>query len=123
MALFYTDEHVPSAVVDVLRVLGHDVLTALQDGRANQGIGDTVVLNRAMALGRAIVTNNRRHFRRLHHKNPNHAGIVTYTDDPDRPAIAHRIDAAVAPLPTLAGLLVRVTRPNPSQRGPATQPP
>ena len=32
MALFYTDEHVPSAVVDVLRVLGHDVLTAWKTG-------------------------------------------------------------------------------------------
>jgi predicted nuclease of predicted toxin-antitoxin system len=122
MASFYADEHVPFPLVDALRLLGHDVLTARDDGRANQRIGDPDVLDRATALGRAVLTNNRGHFHRLHQRRPNHAGIVTFTNDDIQP-LAHRIDAAVAPLPTLAGLLVRVTRPNPSQRGPATQPP
>jgi hypothetical protein len=114
MASFYTDEHVPFRLVDALRALGHDVLTARDDGRANQGIDDPDVLARATDLGRAVITNNRRDYHRLHRRIPNHTGIVTYTDDPDRPALAGRIDASVASIPSLAGRLVKVIRPNPS---------
>jgi hypothetical protein len=117
MASFYTDEHVPFRLVDALRALGHDVLTAREDGRANQGIDDPDVLARATGLGRAVITNNRRDYHRLHRRIPNHAGIVTYTDDPDRAAIAGRIDAAVAASPSLAGRLVKVIRPNPPRSG------
>lgn len=113
MAQFYADENVPRSLVDVLTALGHDVLTALADGRANQRIPDPDVLARATALGRAVLTNNRKDYHRLHRIDPNHAGIVTYTDDPtDRPAIADRIHAAIASLPSLAGQLVRIVRPN-----------
>lgn len=113
MAALYTDEDVSARITEVLRRLGHDVLTAQEDGRANQKIPDPDVLARAIQLGRAVVTGNRRHFHRLHRKDPNHAGIITFTDDPDRPALAARIDAAIAPLPVLAGQLVKVVRPNP----------
>ena len=34
----YTDENFPQDVVAVLRSLGHDVRTALEDGKANQRI-------------------------------------------------------------------------------------
>jgi hypothetical protein len=112
MAALYTDEHVPRRVVELLRTAGHDVLTALEDGRANQGIADPDVLARAIELGRAVLTGNRRHFHRLHRGHPNHAGIVTYTDDRDDPLAIH-IDAAISPFPSLAGQLVRVVRPNP----------
>jgi hypothetical protein len=121
MASFYADEHVPFLLVDALRALGHDVLTARDDGRANQGISDTDVLDRATALSRAVLTNNRKHFHRLHRHTPNHGGIVTYTADPDYPALAGRIDAAVAPLASLAGQLIKIVRPNPPAT--ATQPP
>ena len=33
----YADENFSLAVTIALRALGHDVLTALEDGRANQG--------------------------------------------------------------------------------------
>ena|SRR5438874_2052939 len=111
MASLYADENVPLPLVGALRALGHDVLTALDDGRANQGIGDQEVLDRATALGRAVLTNNRKDFHRLHRHRPNHAGIVTFTDDDFQP-LAERIDAAVAPLPALAGRLVKVVRPS-----------
>ena len=111
MASFYADENVPFPLVDALRALGHDILTALADGRANQGIGDPDVLDRATALGLAVLTNNRLHFHRLHRHQPTHAGIVTFTDDDFQP-LAERIDAAVTAVPTLAGRLVRVVRPN-----------
>ena len=74
MASLYADENVPLPLVGALRALGHDVLTALDDGRANQGIGDQEVLDRATALGRAVLTNNRKDFHRLHRHRPNHAG-------------------------------------------------
>jgi ABC-type amino acid transport substrate-binding protein len=112
MALFYADENVPISLVTALRVLGHDVLTALEDGKANQAIPDADLLARAVTLGRTVLTNNRRHFHTLHVQAPNHAGIVTYTDDADRAALAGRIDAAVATVSTLAGVLTKVVRPN-----------
>src|SRR5262249_14597733 len=104
---------VPLPLVDALRALGHDVLTARDDGRANLKIPDPDVLVRAISLGRAVLTNNRNHFHKLHRALPNHVGIVTFKDDQDdRPALAARIDAAVTPLPNLVGLLVKVVRPN-----------
>lgn len=113
MADFYADENVSHRLADALRALGHDVHTALADGRANQGIPDPLVLARAAQLGRAVLTNNRKDYHRLHRLLPNHAGIVTYTEDDDIPALAARIDAAASPPPSLVGLLVRVIRPNP----------
>jgi hypothetical protein len=113
VALLYADEDFPGPIVAELRALGHDVLTAGEDGRAGMGIPDEDVLARAIALGRIVLTKNRKHFFRLHAANPAHLGIVTIRDDPDRPAIAGRIHAAVIALPSLAGQLVRVNRPNP----------
>jgi hypothetical protein len=112
MAAFYADENVPYSLTEALRRLGHDVLTAVEDGQANQKIDDPDVLARAVQLGRTVLTNNRRHFHRLH-RTPNHAGIVTFTNDDDRPALAARIDATIAVFPALAGQLVKVVRPNP----------
>ncbi len=112
MAALYADENVPFALVDELRALGHDVLTARDDGRANRGIPDPDVLARATALGRTVVTNNRRHYHRLHVTVPNHAGIVTYTNDPDRAALAARIHAGLTALPSPVGQLVKVICPN-----------
>jgi len=38
--LFYADENFPFDTVVELRRLGHDVLTALEDERANQKVSD-----------------------------------------------------------------------------------
>ena len=113
MADLYADEDFPQPVVEQLRAVCHDVLTAGEDGRAGQSVGDAEVLARATALGRAVLTHNRDDFRKLHAADPNHAGIVTATRDANTTALAGRIDAAIAHLPTLAGQLVRVVRPNP----------
>jgi hypothetical protein len=113
VAALYADEHVPRLVVEALRLLGHDVLTIQDDGRASAGVPDPAVLARATLLGRAVLTNNRRHFHTLHRVGPAHAGIVTYTHDPDPTALAGRIHAAVTAVADLAGRLVKVTRPNP----------
>ena len=60
----YADEDFPYPVVEALRRLGHDVLTTQEDGR--QQAPDPDILARAHALGRAVITHNRRHFERLH---------------------------------------------------------
>ncbi|MBX9580952.1 MAG: DUF5615 family PIN-like protein [Gemmataceae bacterium] len=119
MAAFYADENVSHYLVTALRLLGYDILTALADGRANQGIPDPLVRARATQLGRAVLTGNRRDYHRLHRRQPNHAGVVTDTEDDDIPALADRTHAAVSPLPSLAGLLVRVVRPNPPPAPPS----
>ena len=50
----YADEDFPLSVVEELRRLGHDVLTAQEDG--HQSKPDSDVLARAHSLGRAIAT-------------------------------------------------------------------
>jgi hypothetical protein len=111
MALLFADENVPFGLVQILGTFGHDVLTALAAGRANQRIPDPDVLAYAVSLSRAVLTNNRRHFHRLHRQIPNHAGIITFTDDPDSQALAQRIQDALTAAQTLTGVLIRIVKP------------
>lgn len=111
MAELYSNENFPQNVVDELRRLGHDVLTSHDAGQSNQQIPDDAVLHYATGLGRAVLTHNRRDFRRLHRQNPNHAGIVICTEDLDFAALAQRIHAALSVYDSLCGQLVSVTRP------------
>lgn len=111
MARLYANENFPLPVVQELRLLGHDVLTSADAGKAGLAVPDLDVLTFARAEGRAILTLNRRHFIRLHHEQPNHAGIVVCTFDPDFSAQARRIDAALRAPPSLEQQLVRVNRP------------
>ncbi len=110
MAL-YADENFPLRTVDELRRLGHDVLTALEDGRANQSIPDEDLLARATEIGRALLTLNRLDFKRLHRQMPDHAGIIICTEDPDRVGQAERVAASIAEAGELRGRLLRVYRP------------
>lgn len=80
---FYADENFPLAAVVELRRLGHDVLTAFEDGRANKRVEDDKVLARATKLDRAVLTINHVEFRRLHNRRQVHAGIVICTFDND----------------------------------------
>ena len=111
MTPLFADENVPFPLVVALRDLGHDVLTALEAGRANQRIPDPDVLIHATALGRAVLTNNSWDFQRLHTKMPAHAGIVAFTEEPNTSALAARIDSAIRAHEPLAGKLIKVTRP------------
>jgi hypothetical protein len=94
--LLYADEDFPYPAVEQLRLLGHDIITAQADGRATAG--DAAILGRAHSLGRAVLTYNRRHYVRLHRQGVDHSGIVTASKDDDFPALAARIDAALAGL-------------------------
>lgn len=108
---FYADENFPLDVVTELRRLGHDVLTAFEDGRANRRIPDEDVLRRATELGRMVLTINRRDFRLLHQSRIVHAGIVICTQDTDFVGQAERIATACRLLDSTDGQLIRVYRP------------
>ena len=93
-----------------MRRLGHDVLTVLEDDRANQSITDKELLTRATEINRAVLTLNRLDFKRLHLQMPDHAGIIICTEDPDRVGQAQRIAASIAAAGELRGELIRVYR-------------
>ncbi len=111
MARFYADENFPLPVVEELRRLGHDVLTMLEDSKANQSISDEEVLALAVASNRVLLTINRKHFIALHRRSADHSGIVVCKFDPNFAGQAARIQAAVEAVTELAGQLIRVNRP------------
>jgi uncharacterized protein with PIN domain len=105
MARLYADEQYPYPVLELLRVLGHDVLTVQEAGRANQKIPDPDVLAFATSEERAVITENRKDFFRLH-------GIIACTNDRDWEALANRIHIAITAAESLEGKLIRVVRPS-----------
>ncbi len=109
---FYSDENFPQIAAFELKRLGHDVLTAFADGKANQEISDEEVLTRAIELERTVLTLNRLHFKRLHKFSSNHFGIVICTYDPDFLGQAERIHEKVSGYEKLEGELIRVYRPD-----------
>src|SRR5436305_7338232 len=90
----YADEDFPLPAVEELRRLGHDVVTVQEDGRT--ATPDPDVLARAHALGRAVLTHNRRHYEGLHRQGAAHSGILSATQGTDHLALAARIDTALA---------------------------
>jgi hypothetical protein len=94
--LLYADENFAYPVVVNLRQRGHDVVTVQEDGR--QGADDLSVLMAAHGMGLSVLTNNRRHFERLHRQGHMHSGIISCTRDNDFDALASRIDAAIRTL-------------------------
>lgn len=112
MARLYADEQFPRSVSELLRKLGHDVLTVQEAGNANQRIPDDQVLIFACQDNRAVITLNHRDFVQLHRINPQHAGIISCTNDLGRSRMASRIDAAIASEDSLDGKFIRVVRPS-----------
>ncbi len=112
MARLYSDEQFPRLVSELLRTMGHDVLTVQEAGNANLGIPDNEVLAFAVSNNRAVMTLNRQDFVQLHRLNPNHAGIIIITNDMDRSRMATRINEAITVSEPLPGKLIRVVRPS-----------
>src|ERR1035441_9727554 len=112
MARFYSDEDLPLLTVVKLRELGHEVVTALEAGNANQRIADEAVLAYAVSGNRAVLTINRKHFVALHNQMAAHCGIVVCSLDADFAGQASRIHEAVSLHTDLTGMLIRVNRPN-----------
>lgn len=111
MASLYADENFPLEVVEALRRLGHEVLTAQEAGQANRAIADEKVLDFAVESNRTVLTLNRWQFIGLHAARPRHSGIVVCTVDPDVVRQAARIDEAIREVDTLEGALLRVNLP------------
>ena len=111
MTRLCADEDFSYPVVQRLRQLGHDLLTAHEAGQAGQSITDAAVLAFATAAGRAVVTFNRRHFIRLHAEVASHAGIIVCTRDDEVLALADRIHQQLQSVPTLQDQLLRINRP------------
>jgi predicted nuclease of predicted toxin-antitoxin system len=111
MANLYADENFRLPVVHVLRQLGHDVLTSREAGQAGRGIPDPDVLAFAISRGRAVLTQNRRDFIRLHRQIRSHHGIIVCTQDPDANKLAVRIHQALVNCSDLNDQLLRITRP------------
>jgi len=104
----YADEDFPLPAVEELRRLGHEVLTAQEDGHCASP--DPALLARAHALGRSVLTHNRRHYERLHRQGASHSGILSATQDLDHLALAARIDTALAGIAP-GRWCIRVNRP------------
>jgi Domain of unknown function (DUF5615) len=111
LARFYADENFRYPVVEALRQLGHDVVTAREAGRAGQGIDDDTVLNDAFITGRILLTQNRRDFIQRHKKGMSHTGIVVCTYDRQTDRLARRIHEAVSAVGPIGRRLIKITRP------------
>ena len=112
MARLYADEGFPKPVVEELRKLGHDIVTAQEAGKAGQKIPDADVLAFAISQNRSVITRNRRHFLRLHSQTPSHSGIIICTEDDDFLGQASRIHQTIAGQANLDNQLIRVYRPH-----------
>jgi predicted nuclease of predicted toxin-antitoxin system len=112
MARLYANEKFPLQVVVALRALGHDVLTVREAGRDNQRIEDADVLAYATRENRAVITINRRDFKRLHRQQPAHCGIIVCSADTDIAGQVQRIHDAINSYATLDGMRIPVNRPH-----------
>jgi predicted nuclease of predicted toxin-antitoxin system len=111
MPQLYGDENFPRPVVDELRRLGHDVVNIQDTGKSQQGVSDEAIMAFAIAEERAVLTINRKHFIRLHHLQPEHAGIIVCTFDPNFVGQAIRIHEEIKFKASLFDQLIRVNRP------------
>jgi hypothetical protein len=99
-------------VVEALRSMGHDVVTLFDLEKAGQSLPDDLVLLLATQKDRTLVTMNRKHFLRLHRNQPEHAGIIVCSFDPDFDALARRIHEKLVSTRPLKSNLIRIDRPS-----------
>jgi len=102
-------------IAECLREMGHDVVTCTDENLSGHGVPDSLILARAIELNRIVLTYNRRHFFKLHQQTPAHCGIINCSYDPDSARQARRVVEAVTGSQDCRGLLLRVTRPHPSE--------
>jgi predicted nuclease of predicted toxin-antitoxin system len=109
MARLYADEQFPRPVVELLRELGHDVLTVQESG--NAGFTDPRVLKFATEKDLIVLTQNRRDFKRLHQIDSTHTGIIICTEDRNVLALTTRIHEAILAEEVWAGKMISIVRP------------
>src|SRR2546423_967977 len=115
MVRLLADEQFSARIVYWLqRACGHDVLTIQQTNLSKYGDGktDELVLDIAMHEQRAVLTENRKHFRLLHETTHWHWGIVSLKRSDDQRKDARLIDDKIKRCLTVAhnlrGQYVRV---------------
>ena len=109
MLKLYANENFPLETVQILRNLSYDVVTTHEMGKANLRIPDDEVLAFAISENRAILTINRKDFKRLHRINPNHSGIIVCTKNDDFDNFAVCIHKVLLPFGhNVSNLLLRV---------------
>lgn len=107
----YANENFPVETVLILRNLGYDILSTHESGQSNLKIPDEEVLAYAIAEKRAIITVNRKDFKRLHYLNPIHFGIIICTKNDDFENFAACIHNVLLQYgDDFSGLLIRVYR-------------
>lgn len=111
MAHLYADENFPYPATKELRNCGHDVLTVLEAGKAEQAVPDEEVLAFATSLKRIVLTINRKDFILLHRNKMPHAGIIVCTFDVNFAALARRIDTSLQENTDFTNKLIRINRP------------
>ncbi len=109
MARLLADEQFPRPAVRDLWARGHDIETVQSAGLT--GAADQDVLAAATADGRAVLTQDR-DFIKLHKRGAVHAGVVFASEDQDFDALAARVHAVLTVTADLAGVLIRVYRPD-----------
>ena len=107
----YADENFPKSVVEELRKLGYDVLTAREAGQADQRIPDIEVLAYAIQQQRAIITQNHHDFIKLHKTIETHTGIIVCREDQKKPLqLTQRIHVKLLTHTSLNNKLIRVNK-------------
>jgi len=104
------DENFPFPCVELLRKKGHDILTMLELKLDEQAIPDEEVLKIATDKKRAVITLNRKDFKKLHRVNQSHSGIVICKLDIDFEALAQRIHDKIVTYERLSGQLISITK-------------
>jgi hypothetical protein len=112
--LLLTDEHIPPHLGAHLIRMGYDVLTVRQTdiSKSGDGTSDAAVVERAKALGRVVITNNRTDFEALHESLlGNHCGIIVcpVECDEDLKKQAKIIHDAIEACPDTHGQLLRIS--------------
>lgn len=109
MVSFYFDENFPGWMVKGLRQRGVDALTIVEDGR--EGGADPEVLERAVELGRVLVTRDEDFLpieRRFREGGRSHCGLVFYDSRIKRHSDAFAALQLVAEAYTEAELIDRI---------------
>lgn len=110
----YFNEDIRYRLVEALRQLGHDVLTSAEAAQDNLKIPDDQVLEFAVSLQRAVITYNRRDFRKLHQQyqqqRKTHYGIILCTMAIEDQAYAQTFQTCLSQYESLENQLIAVDR-------------
>jgi predicted nuclease of predicted toxin-antitoxin system len=108
MIKLYANENFPVDTVLILKSLGYDILSTHDTGQSNLKIPDQAVLAFAISDERAIITVNRKDFKRLHRSNPVHFGIIICTKNDDFENFAECIHKVLQQSGEVANQLIRI---------------